>query len=69
VDRLTQRTKQLGAFPYSGQVVPEYNRGEIREVIEYSYRLIYIIEDQAVQVVAVIHGAQPLPDSPTEVVG
>jgi plasmid stabilization system protein ParE len=69
VDRITQRTKQLAAFPYSGQVVPEYNRDEVREVIEYSYRLIYILENQVVHVVAVIHGARPLPDSPMEIGG
>lgn len=69
VDRLTQRTKQLAAFPYSGQAVPEYNSNEVREVIEYSYRLIYIVEQEAIQIVAVIHGAQPLPDSPTKIGG
>ncbi|HAC91131.1 MAG TPA: type II toxin-antitoxin system RelE/ParE family toxin [Planctomycetaceae bacterium] len=62
VDRITNRTKQIGAFPYSGQEVPEYTRNDIGEVIEYSYRLIYVIEADVIHVVAVIHAAQILPD-------
>lgn len=69
VDRLTKRTKQLAAFQYSGQTVPEYNREEVREVIEYSYRLIYFVDLDSIQVIAVIHGAKPLPDSPIELDG
>lgn len=69
VDRLTNRTKQIASFPYSGQEVPEYSRNDIREVIEYSYRLICVIEADAIYVVAVIHAAQLLPDSPVALRG
>jgi toxin ParE1/3/4 len=65
VDRLTNRTKQIAAFPNSGQAVPEYSRDDIREVIEYSYRLIYLVEAETLHVVAVMHGAQLLPGNPT----
>src|SRR5436190_15327312 len=41
IDRLTKRSIQIGAFPNSGRMVPEYERNEIREVIEGSYRIIY----------------------------
>ncbi len=57
VDRLTRRSIQIGAFPYSGRAVPEYELNEVRQVIEGSYRVIYLIkedEDQ-VEVLAVIH--------------
>ena len=40
IDRLTKRTIQIGLFPFSGESVPEYRNQQIREVIEYSYRLI-----------------------------
>ncbi len=69
VDRLTSRTKQISAFPYSGEMVPEYNVEKIREVIEYSYRLIYLVENESIYVLAVIHGAMPLPDSPSVNIG
>jgi len=32
VDRLTSRSKQIGVFPLSGRVVPEFEVGQIREV-------------------------------------
>ena len=64
VDRLTARCAQIAAFPYSGEMVPEYQRDDIREVIEYSYRMIYLVGDDVSWILAVIHGAKPLPDSP-----
>ena len=64
VDRLTKRTARFTAFPKSGQMVPEYQRDEIREVIEYSYRILYHLGDNTISIIAVIHGANPLPDSP-----
>ena len=41
VDRITRRTEQIALFPLSGQKVPEYQREDIREIIEYSYRILY----------------------------
>ena len=61
IDRLTDRSGQIGRFPESGQIVPEYSDPSLREVIEGSYRLIYRIEPQRIVVVAVIHGARILP--------
>jgi plasmid stabilization system protein ParE len=60
VDRLTGRSKQIAAFPYSGRKVPEYDKDDIREVIEGSYRIIYHIKPDQIDVVAVIHGARDL---------
>ena len=60
VDRLTRRSIQIAAFPNSGRIVPEYERKEIREVIEGRYRIIYLVEVAQVQVLAVIHGARNL---------
>lgn len=66
VDRLTNRSKQIGAFPFSGHAVPEYKSENVREVIEYSYRLVYLVESESINILAIIHGAQLLPDDPTE---
>lgn len=51
----------LREFPQAGRVVPEYGAPEIRELIKRPYRIVYTIEPGAVWVVAVVHGAQPLP--------
>ena len=34
VDRLTARSIQIAAFPFSGRMVPEYELNKVREVIE-----------------------------------
>jgi addiction module RelE/StbE family toxin len=60
VDRLTRRSTQIAAFPFSGRMVPEYELNEVREVIEGPYRIIYLIkeaEDQ-IEVLAVIHSSR-----------
>jgi len=62
VDRITERSKQIGTLPATGQVVMEYGDPTIREVIEGPYRIIYRCGSQ-VEVLAVIHGARLLPPS------
>lgn len=60
VDRLTKRSTQIAAFPFSGRMVPEYEMNEVRQVIEGSYRIIYLIkedEDQ-IEVLAVLHSSR-----------
>ena len=61
VDRIWHRSGQLAAFPDSGREVPEYKRPDIRELIQGSYRVIYRRGADAVEVLAVIHGARRLP--------
>jgi toxin ParE1/3/4 len=57
VDRLTRRSQQIVEFPLSGRRVPEYDVNQIREVIEGSFRIIYYIKADQIDVLAVIHGA------------
>lgn len=66
VDRITRRTEQIASFPLSGQMVPEYQRDDIREIIEYSHRILYHVGDSAVSIITLIHGAHPLPDKPPQ---
>lgn len=57
VDQLTNRSKQIANFPFSGRMVPEYELNQVRELIEGSYRIIYLIKDEKeqIEVLAVIH--------------
>ena len=57
VDRLTRRSQQIAAFPLAGRRVPEYDMDQIREVIEGSYRIIYHIKPDQVDVLAILHAA------------
>jgi len=65
VDRITARSKQLSTFPESEQVVVAYANLAIREIIEGPYRVIYRLKPQAVEVLAMIHGAHTLPPAPS----
>jgi plasmid stabilization system protein ParE len=60
VDRLTSRTIQISALPFSGRTVPEYDLTEVREVIEGSYRVIYLIkeDEDRIEVLALIHSSR-----------
>ena len=58
VDRLTRRSQQIGGFPQSGRRVPEYDSDALREVLEGPYRIIYLVEDDGIDVVAILHAAQ-----------
>ena len=60
VDRLTRKSQQIARFPFSGRRVPEYDVDQIREVIEASFRVIYHIKSDQIDVLAVIHGAMDL---------
>ena len=61
VDRLTRRSQQIAEFPFSGRKVPEYDVDQIREVIEGSFRIIYHIKPDQIDVLAVIHGDMDVP--------
>jgi plasmid stabilization system protein ParE len=58
VDRLTRRAGQIGQFPYSGRMVPEFGVFELREVIEGPFRIMYRIGTSGVEILAVLHGAR-----------
>jgi addiction module RelE/StbE family toxin len=63
VDRITRRSEQISDHPLSGRTVPEYEAEDIREMIEKPYRIIYKIKADQIDVLAVIHGAQILPEN------
>ena len=57
IDKITNRSKQIAAFPLSGRKVPEYDVDQIREVFSGSYRIIYYIKPDQIDIIAVIHGS------------
>lgn len=63
VDKLTRRVDQLTNHPRSGRIVPKYDDENLRELIARPYRLIYRIKFDRIDIIAVFHGAQQLPDS------
>jgi toxin ParE1/3/4 len=53
--------KSIPANPRLGSMVPEYNRDDLRERVFHSYRIIYRLRGQAVEMVTITHGARLLP--------
>jgi len=60
VRTVIKRTKTLSRFPRSGRKVPEFDDENIRELVAYSYRVVYRIQEEEVLVAAVIHGKRLL---------
>ena len=60
VDKIIKRVDQIGNFPKSGRVVPEFNSEFIRELIEGNYRIIYKIHSDNIGIVRIHHAARQL---------
>jgi toxin ParE1/3/4 len=60
VRSIVNQTKTLARFPRSGRKVPEFDNEDIREVLAYSYRIIYRLQQDDVVIAAVIHGKRIL---------
>ncbi|MFZ0772699.1 MAG: type II toxin-antitoxin system RelE/ParE family toxin [Candidatus Sulfotelmatobacter sp.] len=60
VRKIAATTRSLARFPMSGRKVPEFDDEAIRELIVYSYRIIYAVEPDQVTITAVIHGRRML---------
>jgi plasmid stabilization system protein ParE len=56
VDDAFKATERLSIFPESGRIVPERSDPDFREIIFGSYRIIYKIVGDDVNIVTMIHG-------------
>ena len=69
VGRTLDQVQMLARFPRAGRVVPEFELENVRELIVYSYRVIYRVAPGQITIAAVIHGARQLtnvlPSPPT----
>jgi toxin ParE1/3/4 len=57
---MMNQTKILARFPQAGRKVPEFDDENIRELVVYSYRIIYRLQNDETLIVAVIHGKRIL---------
>lgn len=55
---IIEKSEKLNSFPEIGRIVPEIGDPSIRELLIYSYRLIYEIFTDKVEVLALIHSKQ-----------
>ena len=59
-DQVKEKLKNLIQFPNMGRKVPELDDPNTREIILRSYRLIYRIIEEKIQIIRVIHGSRIL---------
>ena len=63
---IVDKSEKLKYFPQIGRIVPEINNPNIRELIIYSYRLIYEVISDGVQILALIHSKRNFTGSLTD---
>lgn len=62
IDVLTS-VERLATFPHSGRMVPELNDPTVREIILGSYRIVYRVRRDSIELLTVYHGARLLDPS------
>jgi len=58
VDRIIDRGENIKDFPFKGRVVPEFSSDLIREIFEKTYRIVYRITDDQIEILTVFEGHQ-----------
>ena len=58
ISKLISRVDQLVEFPESGQMVPEKNVHEIRELIEGNYRIFYRLQKEKITIIRIHNAAR-----------
>jgi addiction module RelE/StbE family toxin len=67
-NKVFEKAKTLEAFPNSGRIVPESNQETIREIFHGSYRIIYRIREDEIEVLTVHHSARLFDVSMIEII-
>lgn len=60
IEKLTARADQIATFPLSGRIVPEFHFGQLREIFERPYRIIYRIRPDSIDIITVVHMSRDL---------
>ena len=55
VNEVIDKSEYLKEYPNIGRVVPELNNSKIRELIVYSYRMVYQLENEDVEILTLVH--------------
>jgi len=55
-----EAVERAAIFPGAGRVVPELDDPAVREVLVYSYRILYRMSVDAIHIAAIVHGARDL---------
>lgn len=64
--KLIRRVETASRAPFAGRSVPEIRRDDVREVLQRSYRIVYLVRDASIDVLTVFHGSRLIPPDVTE---
>ena len=62
VEPLRKRARAAAKMPLTGRRVPEKDREDIREVLLRHYRIVYRVQENAIQVLTVFEGHRLFPE-------
>lgn len=60
VRRILESTRRLSRHPRIGRVVPEVDDEAFREILVYSFRVIYRVDEHRVTIETIVHGKQDI---------
>ena len=60
VASIYEAVERLRTFPRLSRVVPEFEREDLRELIYQAYRIVYRTRGNAIEIIAVWHGARDM---------
>ncbi len=60
VKQIYEMVSHLKQFPKLGRKVPEYGDPELREILYKTYRIIYLIKKEHLEIISIIHGSRKL---------
>ena len=60
--RVARVVEQAAQFPALGRVVPEFAVPRVRERLIDSYRLMYCVVADGIEILAFVHGSRDMPD-------
>lgn len=52
---IIEKSEHLNLFPLMGRIVPEIDDTNVRELIIYSYRMIYELSGGEIEILAILH--------------
>jgi plasmid stabilization system protein ParE len=64
MDGLLRRVERLRELPEQGRIVPEWEEERIREVFHGSYRILYEVVEDRIEILTLSHMRQELSLSP-----
>jgi toxin ParE1/3/4 len=60
IEQIIMAVEALPRFPKMGRLVPEAQDPDVRELLHQTYRIIYRLAGESIEVLAVVHGSRDL---------